>query len=174
MKTIKLKELNRQYEFVCNELVQKFSNKQDIEFDGWVGDEIGGTATFISQYFFDLSDIILDLKTKQPKGMILDWQDEYVEFNTSSEEQKYINYKSYIMGLRFKKESNKTDKILNISDTTYCYNCGANEKYTGESLHYWNIIYECSSEIVGIHDNENIYLRKECPNLENNENKRKI
>lgn len=99
-KTVKLQELKRQYEFVCNELVQKFSNKQEIEFDGWVGDEVGGIASFSCQYFFNLSDIILDLTTKQPKGLIMEWQNEEVDFNMFNENQNYINYKSYTMGLR--------------------------------------------------------------------------
>ncbi len=29
----------RQYELVCNEFVQKFCDKQEIDFDGWVGNE---------------------------------------------------------------------------------------------------------------------------------------
>jgi hypothetical protein len=100
-KTIKLQELNRKYEFVCNEWVQKFCNKQQIEFDGWVGNEVSGTASFVCQYFFNLSDIVLDLKTKQPKGQILQWYNEGVEFNMLNETQEHINYKSYIMGLRY-------------------------------------------------------------------------
>ena len=95
-----LKELNLQYQFICNEWVQKFCNKQQIEFDGWVGDEIGGIASFACQYFFNLSDIILDLNTKQPKGNILNWQSEDVDFNMFNEKQQHINYKSYTMGLR--------------------------------------------------------------------------
>ena len=100
MKTLKLQELIRQYEFVCNEWIQKFSNKQDIDFDGWVGNEVGGIASFACQYFFNLSDIILDLKTKQPKGNILNWQNEDVDFNMFNENPAHINYKSYTMGLR--------------------------------------------------------------------------
>lgn len=101
MKTLKLKELNRQYEFVCNEWVQKFINKQQIEFDGWVGNEVGGMASFACQYFFNLSDIILDLNTKQTKGNILNWQSEGVDFSMLSDKDHYINYKSYTMGLRY-------------------------------------------------------------------------
>ena len=110
-KTVKLQELNRQYEFVCNEWIQKFCNKQQIDFDGWVGDEIGGIASFVCQYFFNLSDIILDLKTKQPKGQILDWQSDGVDFNMFNDNQQHINYKSYTMGLRYnqlKSENNGT------------------------------------------------------------------
>lgn len=44
---------------------QKFCNKQNIICDGWVGDEVGGIASFACQYFFNLADIILDLKTKR-------------------------------------------------------------------------------------------------------------
>ena len=46
-------------------------NKQQIDFDGWVGDEIGGINFICLSIFFNLSDIILDLNTKQPKGQIL-------------------------------------------------------------------------------------------------------
>ena len=109
-KTIKLQELNRQYEFVCNEWVQKFCNKQQIDFDGWVGDEIGGIASFSCQYFFNLSDIILDLNTKQPKGNILNWQSEDVDFNMFNEKQQHINYKSYTMGLRHEQLNNPSNE----------------------------------------------------------------
>ena len=103
-KTTKLGELNKQYEFVCNEWVKKFCNKQQIDFDGWVGDEIGGIASFACQYFFNLSDIILDLNTKQPKGNILNWQSEEVE------KPQHINYKSYTMGLRHEQLNNSTNE----------------------------------------------------------------
>jgi len=76
-----------------------------------LGDEIGGIASFACQYFFNLSDIILDLKTKQPKGQILDWQSDGVDFNMFNDNQQHINYKSYTMGLRYnqlKSENNGT------------------------------------------------------------------
>lgn len=78
--------------------------KQDLDFDGWVGDHIGETAVFSCQYYFNLSDMILDLKTKQPKRLILRWQDDYIDFNIGKEpeDRKEINYKSYTMGLRLK------------------------------------------------------------------------
>ena len=99
-KTIPVKELIKQYEFVCNEWVNKFSNKHGLEFSGWVGDSIGEVAVFIDQYFFNLSDIILDIKTKQPKGLILQWQDDEVEYALLDTNNPTINYKSYTMGLR--------------------------------------------------------------------------
>ena len=94
-------ELQTQYENVCNEYVRRFCEKQDMEFDGWVGNEVGGIAGFASQYFFNMSDIILDMSTNQPVGFILDWQSDGVDFNLFKDKTEYINYNSYIMGLRY-------------------------------------------------------------------------
>jgi hypothetical protein len=93
--------LKTQYENVCNEYVRRFCEKQEIDFDGWIGDEVGGIASFISQYFFTIDDIALDLHTKQPKGLILDWQSDGVDYNMFNETPQNINYKSYTMGLRY-------------------------------------------------------------------------
>ena len=90
-----------QYEIICNEYVRKFSDKQDLEFDGWVGDEVGGIASFSSQYFFNISDIVFDLNTNQPVGLILHWQEDGTDYNIQREKTEYINYKSYTMGLRY-------------------------------------------------------------------------
>ena len=105
-KTVKLQELKKQYEFACNEYVKKFCNKQQIDFDGWISDEVGGVALFSCQYSFNFSDILLDINTKQPKGLILDWQTDGVEFNMSNKFDEYINYKSYSMGLRYEQLKN--------------------------------------------------------------------
>jgi hypothetical protein len=102
VKEISIKELYTQYEFVSNEFVKKFCKKQELYFDGWVADEVGGIASFSCQYFFNLSEIVLDLKTKQRKGLILNWQDDDVEFNMFNKNPQHINYKSYTMGLRHK------------------------------------------------------------------------
>lgn len=95
MKTMKLIELKKTYQMACNEYVQKFANKQDIQFSGWIGD-IGQVACFIDQYFFSMDDIVLDINKKLPKGLILKWQDDGIEFS-----ELRMNYRSYSMGLRF-------------------------------------------------------------------------
>jgi hypothetical protein len=48
-----------------------------------------------------MSDIILDITTNQPVGFILDWQSDGVDFNLLKDKTEYINYNSYIMGLRY-------------------------------------------------------------------------
>ena len=64
------------------------------EKDMWVGGDVGGTI-LIGDYFLNFDVIVLDMNTKQPKGLILEWYNETMEDPT-----KWINYKSYTMGLR--------------------------------------------------------------------------
>lgn len=99
----KIKALKANFEAACNDMVQEFCIKQKLEFDGWIAGEVGGVASFINEYYFGLMDIVLDITTKQPKGLILQWQDDGVEwaFNTPSRERQLINYKSYTLGLRY-------------------------------------------------------------------------
>jgi len=89
-------KLQNKYESVCEKYIQVFSKKQDVEFDGWIGGQIGGIAEFIGQYFFNFQDIVWDINSKQPKGTILQWQDDCLE-----NAPKSINYFSYTKGLRF-------------------------------------------------------------------------
>lgn len=102
LKSIGIDELRNQYENICNEYIRRFSEKQGIEFDGWIGNEVGGIASFISQYFFNIDDITLDMNTNQPIGLILDWQSDGVDYNMLYNNSLHINYKSYTMGLRYK------------------------------------------------------------------------
>lgn len=101
LEKLSLEKLKTQYENVCNEYIRRFCEKQDIEFDGWVGNEVGGIAGFASQYFFTIDDIALDMNTKQPIRLILDWQSDGVDYNMFNETPQNINYKSYTMGLRY-------------------------------------------------------------------------
>jgi endo-beta-N-acetylglucosaminidase D len=84
------------YNTACNELVKRFEKKHGYGFTGWVANEIGVTAVFIDQYFFNMDDIVLDLKEKAPKVLIFKWQDDSLKH-----EHKRINFKSYLRGLRF-------------------------------------------------------------------------
>ena len=55
-------------------------------------------------------------------------------------------------------------KQLNIHDVSCCYICGAKEKRSGDSLHCWDIEYDCGCRIWGASGDDGIYLAKECPN----------
>lgn len=101
------KSLKTDYNRVCNKIVKIFCKKQDIDFDFWVADQVGEVAIFMNEYSFTMAEIILDLESKQPKGFILEWQRDFLEFNMSRKERLDINYASYIKGLRFKDLDNE-------------------------------------------------------------------
>ena len=97
----KIEKLKDDFFSVCNSIVATFCKKQELDFDGWVSGEVNGLALFSGQYYFSLNEIMLDLTKNQAKGFILEWQEAGVEFNIGLENQKHINYLSYIMGARY-------------------------------------------------------------------------
>ena len=90
-----MSELRWMYEAICQKYVQKFAKKHGYPFDYWIGDEVGGMASFCEQYFFNFNEIVYDINNRVPKGLIFRWQDDCVEHPDSN-----INFKSYAMGLR--------------------------------------------------------------------------
>lgn len=94
-----IKLLKQNYEKACNDYIEYFSKKQDMELEFWVADEVGSVACF-GDYFFSMRDIILDIESGQPIGFILDWQNEIATQDAKDEKSIFINYLSYIKGLR--------------------------------------------------------------------------
>lgn len=93
-----------QYENACNKILKAFAKKQGLEDYEWIANEIGGTVSFGDDYFFDVREMIIDLKTDQPKGLILKWQEEYTEFNYYKGDKMYVSYEAYTKGVRFEEE----------------------------------------------------------------------
>lgn len=100
MPTKKTVELIESYSKVCNEIIREFAKKQGFEFYDWVGNETGGFVSFDDSYYFNLDDIIHDLKTSQKKWFIVKWQEDSVEAHFKGITDT-INYKSYCMGARY-------------------------------------------------------------------------
>jgi hypothetical protein len=90
----KINELKKEYELICNEYVKLFCDKQELEFNGWVADVIGGVV-HCSDFYFNFQDIVWDINSKQPKGLIIEWY-----YNRIDDTHKSINYYSYTKGIR--------------------------------------------------------------------------
>jgi len=97
MKTEKLAKLKQLYKYVEDQYVQKFCNKHGLEFDYF-----GGDIYCFGDYFFSFNEIKFDLENKLPKGLIIEWQNDSVEYAMNNPHGKAINLKSYSMGLRYK------------------------------------------------------------------------
>ena len=84
-------------------VIELFCKKQDLYFDYAINDDLTGVICFSNEYFLNFSDIVKDLKKDVPKGFILQWEEDTIVFNLFKDEdkQKFINYNSYLMGLRY-------------------------------------------------------------------------
>lgn len=106
-----LKELKSGYNYYCGEYISKFCEKHELDFDGWTGNTIGGIAC-CGDCYFNFQDIVWDINSEQPKGLILEWY-----WDTLDNPKKSINYYSFSKGLRYSDISNeKKDVILWIDD----------------------------------------------------------
>ncbi|NJL75308.1 MAG: hypothetical protein HC892_10020 [Saprospiraceae bacterium] len=94
---VELSGLQKQYNAIIEKYVKKFCNKQGFDFDHLGLNDSVGIMFFDDYYAFSLDDIRLDIDSKQPKGLIIQYYNDSVEYYP-----KIINYKSYCMGLRFK------------------------------------------------------------------------
>ena len=92
----KIEKLKNKYENVISEYIDIFSEKQGLELEHWVGNDIGGIACFSDVFLFNFSDIVFDINTNQKKGLIIKWL-----YDSLDNEGKSINYYSYSKGLRF-------------------------------------------------------------------------
>lgn len=91
-------ELKNLYTIVCEEYISKFETKHGRKFTGWVADEMAEVATFIDEYYFNFSDIVYDIDTRQPKGKIFEWQNYNVNLGGSG---KTVSYRAYSKGFRY-------------------------------------------------------------------------
>ena len=87
--------LKEQYKLIVEEYIHEFCNKQDVSFEFWVADQIGGIACFGDILYFNFLDIVYDIDSLQPKGQILEWI-----YYSVDNHYKSIDYISYSKLLR--------------------------------------------------------------------------
>lgn len=110
MKKVKKSQLDtvEQYKKSCNELAELVNQQL---FDGcrkwyWIGDDVGGVCDFYGVDVLEPEDMLRIIEN----GLTYD---EYAEWrNANSDNKRYINLKSWLMGLRHdmldkEKETNK-------------------------------------------------------------------
>ncbi|GIJ96581.1 hypothetical protein CAPN001_11500 [Capnocytophaga stomatis] len=110
---MKNEQILKNFEKASIQLVEAFAEKQELDFEGFVGDDPAGVACFSWSYFFNISDIYHDLKTNQPKDLIIEWHDESAERTSQDDNPKWINYQSWTMGKRYEdKDKEPNNKEL--------------------------------------------------------------
>ncbi len=89
-------KLSKRYENVVSEYIELFCKKHELDFECWVGGNIGGIACFGDVFYFSFQVIVWDINTNQKKGLIIQWLYESID-----NYEKSINYYSYTKGLRY-------------------------------------------------------------------------
>jgi hypothetical protein len=104
--------LKQDFDTLCNEYAKLFEEKHEIDFDYWIGGQVGDLASFNEYYAFNIHEIKEDIDNDYPAGLILQWvadNTENVDYGTN------INLKSYAMGLRYdelrRRRDNQESKI---------------------------------------------------------------
>ncbi len=85
------------------QIIEAFCQKQEMYFEYWADNEDQQIACFGDVLFFNFSEIEYDLRTNQPKGLIVQYCYDSLEANQDLEHEKriFINYQSYCMGARY-------------------------------------------------------------------------
>lgn len=91
------KKLNK----ILKKYIKKFEKKHGLTFEFAVEDDLMDVICFGDVLFFSIHDIIYDIDTKQPKGLIIEW------LYDSMYQDKYINFQSYSKGLRYEQKQNR-------------------------------------------------------------------
>ena len=50
-------KIKKEFEKVCNAYIEKLTKILDVDFCGWIGDEVGSVANFSNDMFLDFSNI---------------------------------------------------------------------------------------------------------------------
>lgn len=91
-------QLKKELENTVSKIIKAFEKKQEVYFEFFVSDDYTGIACFSNEYYINLTDICHDVFTEQPKGLIIEWQENTID----NHEKQYINYLSYCKGARYK------------------------------------------------------------------------
>ena len=99
---LSIKQIKFNFDHSVKQVVRLFEEKQELDFEFFVNDDHSGVACFSNEYYFNIKDICKDVFEEQPKGLIVQWQEDCIKY-----ENQKINYNSYAMGLRFKNNENE-------------------------------------------------------------------
>lgn len=104
------KKLRTEYESIVNDYIKQFQRKHDCEFEFWIGEQVGGIASFGDINCISFLDVVHDLHSNAPIGLIFNWiedtTDEHFKAQEQFREENYINFQSYCMGARYEMLNN--------------------------------------------------------------------
>jgi len=89
--------MKKRFEESVQEYILAFCLKNEIDFDYWIGNDIGGVACFQGgEVYLNFDDIRFDIDTEQPAELIINHY-----WDSIANYPNEINFKSYAQGLRY-------------------------------------------------------------------------
>lgn len=88
-----MRKLQKEYSLLVSEYISAFEKKHDIEFDYWVGDEVGEIAVF-GDFFFNFDDIRRDVDDDVPEKKIFEWYD--LTLDSALKDESTMNFKTFL------------------------------------------------------------------------------
>jgi hypothetical protein len=75
---------------VCDEAVEKFCYKQNVQFSGWLGGIVGTKAIIEVVFLIDIRYIMFDLTEDKPAGYIFDWYEDMCSLEPDNQVEYFI------------------------------------------------------------------------------------
>jgi len=99
-----LELLQLRYLQILDEYIKLFEEKEELQFNGFIGRQFGGVCEF-ADMFFDFLDIKYSIDNNLPKGMIIQWYDHNLEYNINKPKHAHCNMtlEVFSKGVRFEK-----------------------------------------------------------------------
>ena len=85
-----MEKLEKEYQRVCNAYVQEFCKKHDCKFKSWFDGVVGASVVLDDCMIIPFHDLIYDINSDQPRGRIISWWDNVLEFPYNS--TSYFEY----------------------------------------------------------------------------------
>ncbi len=84
-------KLKEQLYSVISQYIDIFCDKQEVELDSFVNDDMLGIA-LVSDFYLNISDIVFDIDNEVEKGKIFKWYYASIDADTNP----FPNYKNYL------------------------------------------------------------------------------
>ena len=89
-----MEKLKKNLDKAIQDYVDRFCDKYDFQFFGWISNDTGTIGLF-NDYYFDFEVVRLDLENDIPKRLLIEWYDLTIELHYAG--KNTINYKSFLM-----------------------------------------------------------------------------
>ena len=113
-----MNDIKKLYESGCLAYVFQFETKHSIEFDGWVGNEVGELASF-NEMFVNFRDLKFDIDSNLPEHIFAEWYYDCLDKGVAKPLKQY--YIELQIASQRKLSQEDKDKYLSLANAIQKY-----------------------------------------------------